>query len=93
MRFCIVSRQRYPQSALVRLARTEEGRVVVDSRRLLPGRGAWVLETHLDELTPRALSRAFRAKLARHECDKLVAPRVHQRTRQANASGICASAT
>ena len=78
MRLCIVSRQRYPQSALVRLARAADGRVVVDSRRLLAGRGAWVLETRLNELTPRALARAFRAKLARHECDGLVAPRAHQ---------------
>jgi predicted RNA-binding protein YlxR (DUF448 family) len=35
-------RQARPRDELVRLGRNAEGRVVVDVRRTMPGRGAWV---------------------------------------------------
>ena len=63
MRTCIVTRSRQPESRLVRFVRDREGKVVVDLKRLLPGRGAWVLRSR-DVLgraiAQKAFSRAFR---------------------------------
>ncbi|MCH6470932.1 YlxR family protein [Sinomonas terrae] len=65
LRTCIGCRQSAPRSVLLRLVRDPEDpqRVVVDPRRRLPGRGAWL---HPDRacltqaVKRRAFSRAFR---------------------------------
>lgn len=63
VRTCIGCRQRAEQHRLVRLARSE-GRVCVDSRRRLGGRGAWIHRDPkcMDRALARrgSLSRAFR---------------------------------
>ena len=42
MRRCIVSRQSLPAEDLLRFVRAPDGQVVLDIKRRLPGRGAWV---------------------------------------------------
>nr|WP_142003330.1 YlxR family protein [Amycolatopsis cihanbeyliensis] len=55
VRTCVGCRRRALNSELLRLV-AEDGRVVVDERRRLPGRGAWL---HRD---PECLSRAERRR-------------------------------
>ncbi len=55
MRTCVGCRGRGSRSVLVRVA-SVDGHAVVDERRVLPGRGAWL---HPD---PQCLSQALRRK-------------------------------
>ena len=67
VRSCILTRERAPRAALVRLALAPDGRVLPDVRAKAPGRGAWIgvtraeLETALAKGRLRgALARAFK---------------------------------
>jgi predicted RNA-binding protein YlxR (DUF448 family) len=67
VRSCILTRDRAPQHALVRLALAPDGQVFPDVRAKAPGRGAWVGVTRaeLEEAVAKgklrgALSRAFK---------------------------------
>ncbi|WP_369127329.1 YlxR family protein [Brevibacterium daeguense] len=62
---CIACRRRESQSSLQRLVVTEDGgtRIVVDSSRSLPGRGAWIHpaeECWSAAYKKNAFARAFR---------------------------------
>jgi len=88
-RTCIGCRERAADDELIRLVRSPDGEVVVDLRRRLPGRGAWVhpRATCL-EASSRALSRAFRA---RTEAGDLVSL-VRERLRHAASDGLSLAA-
>ena len=61
VRTCIGCREQVGDDELLRLVRSPDGQVVVDLRRRLPGRGAWVHpQRSCLEQAPRALSRAFK---------------------------------
>ncbi len=67
VRSCILTRERAPRGALVRLALSPDGQVLPDVRAKAPGRGAWIgvarveLETALAKGKLKgALSRAFK---------------------------------
>ena len=67
VRSCILTRDRAPREALIRLALAPDGRILPDVRAKAPGRGAWI-GVGLDELRTAvakgklkgALSRAFK---------------------------------
>jgi predicted RNA-binding protein YlxR (DUF448 family) len=61
---CIACRRREPQSQLQRLAvrRADDERIVVDTDRSLPGRGAWIHDSAACWKRARA-KRAFSAAL------------------------------
>jgi len=65
VRQCCVTRERLPQTQMIRFVRSPQGQAVPDLAAKLPGRGAWirahrpVLET---AMRTGALSRAFKAK-------------------------------
>jgi len=68
VRSCILTRDRAPQAALVRLALAPDGRVLPDVRGKAPGRGAWVGVTRaeLEQAVAKgklrgALARAFKS--------------------------------
>lgn len=42
MRSCVVTREKYPKGELIRVVRTPEGSVVVDTTGKLNGRGAYL---------------------------------------------------
>lgn len=45
IRTCVACRSARPKAALIRIARAPEGRLAVDERALMPGRGAYVCPT------------------------------------------------
>ncbi|WP_345373910.1 YlxR family protein [Frondihabitans cladoniiphilus] len=62
VRTCIGSRTRAPRSSLVRVV-ARDGRVVVDTTKTLPGRGAWLIPTMQNyeaALRRKAFRRALR---------------------------------
>jgi len=67
VRTCVASRQQAGPDELVRLVQDLDGRVLVDYRGKLGGRGAWVTprrqEVELLEKKPRILSRAFKGAI------------------------------
>ncbi|NOZ87563.1 MAG: YlxR family protein [Deltaproteobacteria bacterium] len=65
-RLCLGCRSRAPVSVLIRLAVTFDGRVLVDDKRNIPGRGAWIhtSKSCLDKgLRPMVLERAFKRRI------------------------------
>ncbi|MBL3688819.1 YlxR family protein [Leucobacter chromiireducens] len=63
VRTCVACRKRAPRTELLRVV-VHEGRLCVDDRAVLPGRGAWVhpLAQCLDQAVKRgAFPRALRA--------------------------------
>ena len=68
VRSCILTRDRAPQAALVRLALAPDGRILPDVRGKAPGRGAWigVTRAELEQAVAKgrlrgALARAFKS--------------------------------
>ena len=63
-RTCVATRDKADQSELIRLVLGPDGRVVVDYRGRLPGRGAWVTPSRaaLEKLQqrPKVLSKVLR---------------------------------
>src|SRR5579875_2968914 len=64
IRSCILTRDRAPRAALVRLALAPDGRVLPDVRAKAPGRGAWIGATRA-ELEEAIARRKLRGALAR----------------------------
>ena len=63
-RTCVGCRTKAPRSALLRLVATTSGELAIDTRAVLPGRGAWIHpDPHCLDLAERrrALGRALRA--------------------------------
>jgi len=75
-RTCVACRRTAGPDALLRLARTPDGRVVADWRGNLGGRGAHVCPTRsciVAAIGGRALERAFRASVVYPDAEELVA--------------------
>jgi predicted RNA-binding protein YlxR (DUF448 family) len=75
VRTCVGCRVRAPKSALLRIARTADGRVAPDVPAVLPGRGAYVhREADCVRLAVRrgALARALRTGLDQEELARLM---------------------
>lgn len=61
-RTCIGCRNRGTRSALVRLV-ARDGKAIVDSAKVMPGRGAWCHPKCLNRIDRRALSRQLRTQI------------------------------
>ena len=90
-RTCIGCRECGTDEELIRLVRSPQGDVVVDLRRKLPGRGAWVHpRQECLRAAAKALSRAFKAP-TRVDADELL-ERVRSSLQHAAADGLSLAA-
>jgi predicted RNA-binding protein YlxR (DUF448 family) len=73
-RSCVACRTRGPKRGLIRLVRTPEGQVEVDSTGRQPGRGAYLCATRAcweTAIQRKALNRALRTVLTAEEVGRL----------------------
>ncbi len=66
LRMCVVCRQMLPKDSLVRVIKTKEGAISVDSTKKASGRGAYICKDPKCRerlIKSRALQRAFSAEI------------------------------
>ena len=66
MRSCVVTREKYPKSELLRIVRTPEGEVKIDEIGKMNGKGAYIkkdIEVLEKAIKSKALERALEVKV------------------------------
>lgn len=77
MRMCVGCRERYNKKELIRIVRTPEGDVTVDTTGKLSGRGAYVCRDKA-----QCLEKAIKSKALERHLETDISPEVYERLKE-----------
>ena len=75
LRMCVVCREMLPKDSLVRVIKTKEGKISIDSSKKANGRGAYICTSERCReklIKSRALQRAFSTEIPEEVIDSIM---------------------